>query len=91
MGSAEPSLIQYAAGWSGVSVSGQTLTFDGLDVSASTMEGVNGDIADITSGTLSVTLYPQPVSTSGTVTGSMTLVSTVATVSGSFTGTYVAQ
>jgi uncharacterized protein (TIGR03437 family) len=91
LGSAEPSLIQYAAGWSGVSVSGQTLTFDGLDVSASTMEGVNGDIADITSGTLSVTLYPQPVSTSGTVTGSMTLVSTVATVSGSFTGTYVAQ
>jgi hypothetical protein len=40
---------------------------------------------------LTVTLTPQVVASSGTVKGSMTLVSTLATVSGTFTGTYSAQ
>jgi hypothetical protein len=80
----------YIAGWNSVTVSGQTLTFSGLQVSSSTMN-VSGNVADITSASLTVTLTPQVVNTSGTVTGSMTLVSTVGTITGSFTGTYTAQ
>jgi hypothetical protein len=82
---------QYAAGWGKVTVSGQTLTFTGLEVSGSTMADNSGNLAQITSGSLTVTLSPQAVTSSGSVTGSLNLVSTVATVSGPFTGTYVAQ
>jgi hypothetical protein len=82
---------QYAAYWNNVTVSGQTLTFSGLQVTGSTMEDSSGNIAQITTATLTVTLSPQGAPTSGTVTGSMTLSSTLATVSGSFTGTYIAQ
>lgn len=82
--------VFYIAAWNSVTVSGQTLTFSGLQVTSSSME-VNGNTAQITSASLTVTLNPQVVSTSGAVTGSMTLVSTLLTVSGSFTGTYTAQ
>jgi hypothetical protein len=85
-----PGLTAYAAAWNSVTVSGLTLTFTGLAVSASQM-AVSGNVADITSASLTVTLTPQVVNTSGTVTGSMTLVSTVGTITGSFTGTYTAQ
>lgn len=83
-------ITAYEASWSSVTVSGQTLTFNGLEVSGSEMSGPGG-VADITSGSLTITLTPQVVSTSGTVTGSMNLVSTLGTISGSFTGTYTAQ
>lgn len=83
---------QYAAGWSGVTVSGQTLTFTGLEVSGSTMADNSGDLAQINSGSLTLTLSPQSGGgSSGTVIGSMNLVSTLATVNGSFTGTYAGQ
>ena len=85
-----PGLTAYAAAFNSVTVSGLTLTFTGLAVSASQM-AVSGNVADITSASLTVTLTPQVVNTSGTVTGSMTLVSAVGTVTGSFTGTYTLQ
>lgn len=81
----------YRAKWNNVTVSGQSLTFDGLEVSESVIGDDKGTIAEITSGSLTVTLMPQAANTSGTVTGSMTLVSTLQTITGSFTGTYQAQ
>ena len=80
----------YSATWNNVTVNGQTLTFTGLQTSASTMQNNSGTTANITSATLTLTLTPQGP-TGGTVSGTMTLTSTLATVSGSFTGTYSAQ
>ena len=80
----------YSATWNNVTVNGQTVTFAGLQTSASTMQNNGGATANITSATLTLTLTPQG-STGGTVTGTMTLTSTLATVSGSFSGTYLAQ
>jgi len=76
----------YSATWSSVTVSGQTYTFTGLQTSASSMQRGTGNLANITSGTLTVTL-----GAGGAVTGSLNLVSTLTTVSGTFTGTYSAE
>jgi uncharacterized protein (TIGR03437 family) len=83
--------VTYHALWNSVTVVGQTLTFTGLQGNSLSYMGVNGEVADITSGSVIVTLTPQVVTTSGTVTGTVNLVSTLGTVSGSFTGTYTAQ
>jgi uncharacterized protein (TIGR03437 family) len=90
-GSAIPQVGMYRATWNSVTVSGTTVTFGGLQTVGSTMTGLAGNVAPITSATLTVTLSPQGAGTSGTATGTLTLVSTVATISGSFTGTYVAR
>lgn len=80
----------YMATWNSVTVSGQTLTFNGPVSPSSDM--INGGVAaQITSASLTITLSPPSASLSGSVAGAMTLVSGLATVSGSFTGTYVAQ
>ena len=77
----------YVAAWNKVTVSGQTLTFSGLATDILHAYVKNGaNLAQITSASLTVTLSPA----TGTVTGSMTLENTVATISGSFTGTYLA-
>jgi uncharacterized protein (TIGR03437 family) len=82
----------YSAFWNKVTVSGQTLTFSGLVTGSNSYVQSGATIAPITSASLTVTLSPYDASTGeGTVTGgSMTLVSTLATISGSVTGTYVA-
>lgn len=90
-GTAAPSIVQYSASWSSVTVSGQTLTFNGLQASASPVEDNTGAIADFTLGTLTVTLSPQGTTSSGTVTGTMNMVSPLAVFNGAFTGTYTAQ
>jgi hypothetical protein len=82
----------YVATWSTVTVSGDTLTFTGLQSSDSYMQSSASNIAPITTGTLTVTLAPGTTS-SGTYTGTLDLVSTLQTVggtgaSGAFTGTY---
>jgi len=79
----------YNVTWNSVTVSGQTITFNGFQTSLSTMRAINGSPANITTGTLTLTLSGS--GSSGTVTGSLNLVSTVATVSGSFTGTFSTQ
>ncbi|MBV8844072.1 MAG: hypothetical protein JO307_14785, partial [Bryobacterales bacterium] len=66
-------------------------TCTGVDITASTMFDKLGNMAQITSGSLSVTLTPEVVSTSGTATGTYDLVSTLGTISGSFSGTYTAK
>jgi hypothetical protein len=77
--------------WNNISFDGQTLTFSGLNVTGSTMFDQVQNMAQITSGSLTVTLTPQGVPTSGTIAGSVSLTSTLGTISGSFTGTYTAQ
>jgi hypothetical protein len=82
----------YVASWSTVTVSGDTLTFTGLQSSDSYMQSSASNIAPITTGTLTVTLAPGTTN-SGTYTGTLDLVSTLQTVggtgsSGTFTGTY---
>lgn len=84
-------VVTYHTSWSSVAAVGQTLTFNGLEGNSLSYMGVNGSLADITSGSVTVTLTPQAVATSGTVTGTLNLVSALATVSGAFTGTYTAQ
>lgn len=90
-GTQAPSVVQYSASWSSVTVNGQTLTFNGLQSSASPVEDSTGAIADFTLGTLTVTLSPQGTASSGTVTGNMNLSSPLGVFNGAFTGTYVAQ
>jgi len=77
----------YVATWSSVTVSGDTLTFTGLQSSDSYMQSSALNIAPITTGTLTVTLAPGSTN-SGTYTGTLDLVSTLQTVSGAFSGTY---
>jgi len=79
----------YDVEWADVTVNGDTLTFGGFQPASSSIED-NGSVAQFTTATLTITLTPQGVVTSGTVSGSLNLVSTLATISGSFTGTYVA-
>jgi hypothetical protein len=80
----------YMATWNSVTVSGQTLTFNGPVGPSSNMSG-SGGVAQITSASLTISMSPPSASLTGTVSGAMTLVSGLAIVSGSFTGTYVAQ
>ena len=77
----------YVATWSTVTVSGDTLTFTGLQSSDSYMQSSATTVAPITTGTLTVTVAPGTTN-SGTYTGTLNLVSTVQTVNGSFSGTY---
>jgi uncharacterized protein (TIGR03437 family) len=78
------------AQWNGWSGSGLTVTCSNFNIVGSTVRQLNGtQMAEFTAGSLSVTLNPQVVSTSETVSGSINLVSTVANVSGSFTGSYI--
>src|SRR5579872_2751047 len=49
----------YSATWNNVTVNGQTLTFTGLQTSASTMQNTGGTTANISSATLTLTLTPQ--------------------------------
>jgi hypothetical protein len=88
-----PPIIGLAAVWNSVAVSGQTLTFNGLQVGATSVVIDNlGTPHGISSGSLTLTLSPDTASNAtGTVTGSMTLVSAVGTLSGPVTGGYVAQ
>ena len=82
----------FEAAFSGFTTSGLTLTCTGFTPTGSEiLDDGNGDIAEFSSASLTVTLNPQVISTSGTVTGSINLVSTIATISGSFSGTYTAQ
>jgi hypothetical protein len=82
----------YVATWSSVTISGDTLTFTGLQSSDSYMQSNALTIAPITTGTLTITLAPGSTN-SGTYTGTLDLVSTLQTVggtgsSGTFSGTY---
>jgi uncharacterized protein (TIGR03437 family) len=90
-GVSDPTPLVGIANFSTVAVSGLSFTCSGLEVTASTMFDKPGNMAQITSGSLTVTLTPQVVSTSGTASGTLNLVSTLGTISGSFTGTYSAQ
>jgi hypothetical protein len=80
-----------AANFSTFALNGLTFTCTGIEVTGSTMFDKLGNMAQITSGSLTITLTPQVVSTSGTATGTYNLVSTLGTLSGSFTGTYTAE
>jgi uncharacterized protein (TIGR03437 family) len=82
----------YNAFWNKVTVNGQTLTFSGLMTGPSSYVQSGTKTAPITSASLTVTLsLYDPNASGGTVTGgSMTLVSTLGTINGPVTGTYVA-
>jgi uncharacterized protein (TIGR03437 family) len=91
-GTTSTASLQGSVFFGGFDVSGSTVTCTGLKVTASNMLNYKaGTSAQITSGSLSFTLNPQTVSTSGTVSGSINLVSTVGTITSSFTGTYTAR
>ena len=84
--------IDYLANayWSTFSTNGLTVTCSGLNIITSVVYELNTRAsAEFTSGSLAVTLNPQTVSTSGTASGSVNLVSTLATINGSFNGTYI--
>jgi hypothetical protein len=90
-GVSDPTPLVGIANFSTFAVSGLSFTCTGIDVTASKMFDKLGNMAQITSGSLTVTLTPQVVSTSGTAAGTLNLVSTLGTISGSFSGTYTAQ
>jgi hypothetical protein len=79
----------YSANFAPVTVNGPAFDFTLIPSTSQMQEAANDAAGEITSGSLTVTLTPQGPG-GGTVTGNMTLVSTVATISGAFTGTYTA-
>jgi hypothetical protein len=81
----------FVASWSSYTANGLTITCSGFSPTNSIVEDSQGDQAQFTSASLTLTLNPQVINTSGTVTGSINLVSTLATISGPLTGTYTAQ
>jgi hypothetical protein len=81
----------FVASWASYTANGLTITCSGFSPTNSIVEDSQGDQAQFTSASLTITLNPQVVDTSGTVTGSIDLVSTLATVSGPLTGSYTAQ
>jgi hypothetical protein len=87
---AVPLVLTAAGDFNNVTFSGNTVNFAGWDIQSSTMADTSGDLAQITTASLSVNLNPQGAATSGTVAGSINLVSTLGTISGSFSGTYTA-
>jgi uncharacterized protein (TIGR03437 family) len=90
LGPGDQSGFTFGAVWSGYTVSGDTITCTGLEISdlESAMTYTTGQSAEWTSATLTFTLSPQN-NFSGTVTsGTLKLSSSLATVNASFTGTY---
>ena len=91
VGAQAPGGISGSAIWTNITVNGDTLTFSGFQSGQSTMQQ-SGNLAPITSATLTVTLTPQAgFPNNGSVTGSFNMVSTLATWSGTFTGAYTAK
>jgi hypothetical protein len=88
--SGKPTLLGTSS-FNSYEVNGLTVTCTGLNASSTMVNYADGTVAQITSGSLTFTLNPQTVSTSGTVSGSVSLVSTVGTITSSFTGTYIAH
>jgi hypothetical protein len=88
-----PAAEAYAADWDSASLSGLTFTFGNFQLgSTSIMKDAHGNVSGITSGSLTLTLSPQAGDPGvGTVTGSLTLVSPLATLSGSFSGSYITE
>jgi hypothetical protein len=81
--------LSYSAEFTSITASGLTLTFNGLNVAGSAMGPLgSGNTANIASASVTVTLSPGAVVTSGTVSGTVNLVSTLGTVNQTFTGTY---
>ncbi|HEY7388694.1 MAG TPA: hypothetical protein VH640_09300 [Bryobacteraceae bacterium] len=86
------SIVGFAAGWTSSSVNGLTITFSGLQIGLSRIDDAGNDISGVTSGSLIVSLSPQPGDpTIGTISGTLTLVSPLVTLSGPISGSYVAQ
>ena len=81
----------YSVQWNSVSVQGDTLSFGVLEFTGSQMQINGGNAVPLTSASLTITVNPQGAGSTGTVSGSLNLVSTVATVSGNFTGSYTAH
>ncbi len=80
----------FNAAFSTVTISGDTLTFSGFSPgNGGLMLDTKAMMYGITSAALSITLSPQTVATTGPVTGSLNLVSSLATLNGSITGTYI--
>jgi hypothetical protein len=85
-----PWVASFAATWAGIAVSSQTATFSAFQAGPSNVmvDSALGTYA-IASASMTLTLSPQGTTT-GNLTGSMTLVSSLATLDGAITGTYVA-
>ncbi|MGH7972260.1 MAG: hypothetical protein ACREIC_26410, partial [Limisphaerales bacterium] len=75
-GTSGPVLYSPTVSWSSYAVNGLTVTCTGLDVIHSLVANLsNGMQAQITSASVTFTLSPQTVSTTGTVSGSVSLTS----------------
>jgi hypothetical protein len=82
----------FVASFNNVTVSGHTFTLSGISASSSTMSSTSTNLPSaITSGSVTLTFNPQGAPSIGTVTGSFTLTSVLATVSGSISGSYTAN
>jgi uncharacterized protein (TIGR03437 family) len=82
----------FAANLMSVSVSGNTFTLTNVDTTTAFMESAtNLSPYAMTSGTMTITLSPQGSPTLGSVTGTYSFISSLATITGTFSGTYVAE
>jgi hypothetical protein len=80
----------FNAVFSTVTLSGQTFTFSGFSPgNGGLMLDTKEMMYGVTSASLNITLSPQTVATTGTVTGSLNLVSSLATLNGPLTGTFI--
>ena len=81
-------VYEEAATFSGISLSGDTFTLTGA---SGTMVDETGLQYGITSGSASITLTPQTVPQIGSLSGTFNLVSALATLNGTVSGTYSAM
>lgn len=82
-------VVHYPA-FNSATISGQTITFGGFSPgNGGLMLDTKGLMYGITSASMNITLSPQGVATTGNVTGSLNLVSSLTTLNGPFTGTYI--
>jgi hypothetical protein len=81
---------EFSAVFPSSSLNGLTLTSGGFQPgNGGQMADEKGNMYGVTSASLSLTLSPQSVATTGNVTGTLSLASSLATFSGSITGTYI--
>jgi hypothetical protein len=85
-----PAVTGISALWNSVAISGYTLTFNSFQLgSGSLMTDSSRNSYGATFGTLTLTLSPQGAVTTGNVSGPLSLISSLATLNGTITGTYV--
>jgi hypothetical protein len=85
-------VTQFGANFGNVALNGETFTLTGLIVGSDSVMYDRSDVPyAITSGSMTITLSPNGAPSVGSVSGTFTLTSSLATLTGTLSGGYTAQ